>query len=371
MATNRERADVQELPEDKSFIRDRIRFLKVGGVIGILSSLVMTGIEFSRNDLVRLLPSVLFSVVAPLLLLWLRQRPQALNRILTAFAGLILIQQISGALLSSNEILMLIWYPVFPLTYFFLLGVRRALVWNAVAMVGITVGYVLFPVLARIPPVPPAMFLTALLAYGVAVVLAWYHYGVIHAYQLRLMREATLDGLTGAFLRKAGLDHLSRLMAQAERISGMTLSIALLDIDDFKSINDQDGHQSGDRVLAMIGESIRSVIRKGDIFVRLGGEEFLLLLPGRSLKEADPLAENLRRRIEEGVFRSNGTRVTVSIGLTQYRTGEPMAELLRRADNLMYSAKRGGKNCVRTQEERSPEQDLFVPETGLASPESA
>ena len=371
MATNREQADIQDLPEDRSFIRDRIRFLRVGGVIGILSSLVMTGIESFRNDFFRVLPSVLFSVVAPLLLLWLRRRPQDLERILTGFAGLILIQQLSGAVLSANEILMLIWYPVFPLTYFFLLGFRRALVWNAVAMIGITAGYTLFPVLTRMPPVPPAVFLSALLAYGVAVALAWYHYGVIHAYQLRLTREAALDGLTGAFLRKAGLDQLSRLMAQAGRISGMALSIALLDIDDFKSINDQDGHQSGDQVLAMVGESIRSVVRKGDVFVRLGGEEFLLLLPGRSLEEADPLAENLRRRIEESVFRSDGTRVTVSIGLTQYRPGEPMAELLRRADNLMYSAKRGGENSVCAREEPSPERPFSFPETERAAPEGA
>ena len=369
MVSLRDQPDFDDLPEDRSFVRDRIRFLQVGGAIGILSSLVMTGVEFFRNDLFRVAPSLLFSVVAPLLLLWLRLRPEDLAKILTGFAGLILVQQIAGAFLSANEILMLIWYSVFPLTYFFLLGFRRALGWNAIAMVGITAGYLLFPALNRIPPVPLALFLSALLAYGVAVALAWYHYRVIHAYQIRLTHEAVLDGLTGALRRKAGLDQLSKLMAQSGRIPEMALSIALLDIDDFKSINDKDGHQSGDRVLSRVAETILSVVRKGDIFVRLGGEEFLLLLPGRSLAEADPLAENLRQRIERGVLRSDGTRVTVSIGLTQYRPGDSMADLLRRADHLMYIAKRGGKNSVCIREDAASDPAAPFPETEPAAPE--
>lgn len=371
MLSFRDSPDCDDLPEDRRFIRDRIRFLQVGGLIGILSSLVMAGIEFFRNDLFRVVPSVLFALVAPLLLLWLWRRPEDLRKILTGFAGLILVQQIAGAFLSANEILMLIWYPVFPLTYFFLLGFRRALGWNAVAMVGIAAGYIFFPVLNPIPPVPLSLFLSALFAYGVAVALAWYHYRVIHAYQVRLTHEAVLDGLTGALRRKAGLDQLSKLMAQAVRIPEMALSIALLDIDDFKRINDQEGHQSGDGVLSNVAESIRSIVRKGDLFVRLGGEEFLLVMPGRSLAEADPLAENLRRRIEQSVLRSDGTRVTVSIGLTQYRPGEPMTDLLRRADHLMYKAKRGGKNSVCAREESSSDPAIAFPETELSSPEGA
>ncbi|MCL4485315.1 MAG: GGDEF domain-containing protein [Nitrospirae bacterium] len=337
---------VPELDDDPPFVRDRIHFLYIGGSIGILSSLAMTAVELSRNEFFRVIPSILFSGVAPFLLLLLHRKPENYKRVLTGFAGLILAQQILGAFLSLNEILMLIWFPVFPLTYFFLLGYRRALWWNGMALGGLALGYVFFPILNRIPPVSLPVFLSSVLAYVVAVLLAWYHYRVIHTYQSRLKFEALFDSLTGALLRKAGIEQLSKLMGQADRIPGMELSVALLDIDDFKPINDQDGHKSGDRVLAQMSESIRHSVRKGDSFVRLGGEEFLLLLPGQPLEESRPFAESLRKRIERDVTRPDGTSVTVSIGLTQYRPGESLGDLLHRADELMYAAKRRGKNAV-------------------------
>ncbi len=333
--------------EDKDFIRDRIRFIHVGGWIGIFSSVSMTIIELYRNELFRVIPSLLFAVIAPFLILGISRHIKNYNKILTGFAVLILLQQVLGAFLAFNEILMLIWYPVFPLTYFFLLGYQRALRWNAAALSLIIIGYVLFPFLNRIPPVSFPIFLSAILAYSVAVVLAWYHYHVIHTYQTRLKQEALVDSLTGALLRKAGLQQLSKLMSQVDRIPDMELSVALFDIDDFKRINDQDGHQSGDRVLVKIADSVHRSIRKGDFFIRLGGEEFLLLLPGQALNHAHSFAENLRRRIEQDVKCSDGTRVTVSIGLTQYRPGgESLSALLHRADHLMYAAKRFGKNKI-------------------------
>ncbi|MHB1286604.1 MAG: GGDEF domain-containing protein [Leptospirales bacterium] len=332
--------------EDRDFMKDRVRFLRIGGWIGILASASMTIIELFRNEFFRVIPSVLFSVVAPFLILGISRYPEHYKKILTGFASLILFQQILGAFLSFNEVLMLIWYPVFPLTYFFLLGYRRALLWNASALVAIVIGYVLFPVLNHIPSVSFPIFLSSVLAYSVAVVLAWYHYRVIHTYQSHLKREAVVDTLTGAFLRKAGLQQLSRLMTQIERIPDMELSVALLDIDDFKRINDQDGHQSGDRVLVRVANSIHRSIRKGDYFIRLGGEEFLLLLPSQSFNHAHSLAETLRQRIEHDVKRSDGTCVTVSIGLTQYRPGERLSSLLHRADHLMYAAKKFGKNKI-------------------------
>lgn len=352
--------------EDRDFIRDRIRFLHIGGWIGVFASVSMTIVELYRNEFFRVIPSLLFSVIAPFLILGLSRNMENYRKILTGFASLILFQQILGAFLSFNEVLMLIWYPVFPLTYFFLLGYQRALRWNAIALASIVTGYVFFPFLNRIPPVSFPIFLSAVLAYSVAVVLAWYHYRVIHTYQTRLRQEALVDSLTGALLRKAGLQQLSKLMSQVDRIPDMELSVALLDIDDFKRINDQDGHQSGDRVLVRMADSIHRSVRKGDFFVRLGGEEFLLLLPGQSFNHAHSLAENLRRRIERDVKRSDGTRVTVSIGLTQYRPGESLSELLHRADHLMYAAKKFGKNkiCWQESEAGDPFASAAVPLSG-------
>ena len=129
--------------------------------------------------------------------------------------------------------------------------------------------------------------------------------------------------------------------------------MALFDIDDFKRINDQDGHQSGDRVLAAVAEATRRSIRKGDTFIRLGGEEFLLVFSGKSFDQVRSLAENLRQRIEKEIQLSDGSGVTVSIGLTQYKPGESLSELLHRSDQRMYDAKSSGKNQVCWQEPRN------------------
>ena len=339
--------------DDREFLQERIRFLYLGGWIGVFASITMAVIEIRRNSFLRVVPSLLFAGIGPLLLYQLARCERNYRKVLTGIAALIYVQQILGAFLTFNEVLMLIWFPVFPLTYFFLLGYRRALVWNIAALIGIVVGYLCFPLLNPIPPVPFPVFTSAILAYAVAVVLAWYHYRVIHSYQVRLAKEALIDNMTGALIRKAGLSELSRRMAQADRRPDVPLFVALFDIDDFKRINDQDGHQSGDRVLAAVAEATRRSIRKGDTFIRLGGEEFLLVFSGNSFDQVRSLAENLRQRIEKEIQLSDGSGVTVSIGLTQYKPGESLSELLHRSDQRMYDAKSSGKNQVCWQEPRN------------------
>ena len=347
--------------EDKAFLEERVRYLYIGGWVGVFSSITMTIIELPRNGPIRVFPAFLFAVVAPFLLLQLHRSTEEYQKFLTRFSALIFVQQVLGVLLTFNEVLMLIWYPVFPLTYFFLLEYHQALRWNALALLVIVAGYFFFPFLNGIPAVPFSIFLSAILAYGVSVVLAGYHYRMIHLYQVRLKKEALIDNLTGALLRKAGLDELSRRMAQTDRRQEIPLFVALFDIDDFKRINDQDGHQSGDRVLSSISGAVRRSIRKGDTFIRLGGEEFLLVLSGNTIDQARSLAENLRQRIEREIQLNDGTGVTVSIGLTQYRSGESLSELLHRTDQLMYDAKASGKNTVCWQEPRTGPMIPLIP----------
>jgi len=344
--TSFDRSSLYELDSegDKGFLADRIRFLYIAGLIGIASSVSMTIIEFYRNEFFRVIPSLLFSVIAPFLLLSLYLKEENYKKILTGFATLILFQQIMGAFTSFNEVLMLIWYPVFPLTYFFLLGYQQALIWNSVALTAIIAGYLCFPFFNHIPAVSFPIFLSSVFAYCVAMMLAWYHYRVIYTYQSRLKRETLIDSLTGSLLRKAGIEQLSRLMSQSDKVPDLELFVALMDIDNFKIINDQDGHQAGDRVLISVADSVHRFIRNQDSFVRLGGEEFLLILWKKSFNAAYTLAEDIRKQIAEDVRLTDGSSVTVSIGLTQYRPGETLGVLLRRADNLMYDAKKRGKN---------------------------
>ncbi|WP_456236357.1 GGDEF domain-containing protein [Acidihalobacter prosperus] len=135
-------------------------------------------------------------------------------------------------------------------------------------------------------------------------------------------------------------------MAQVDRRPGEAVSVALLDLDDFKRINDEEGHQAGDRVLRGVAAEVRGHIRRGDYLVRLGGEEFLIVFPGMRAEAAYALSDGLRERIPAVTDGLSRRPVTASIGLVQYRGGETAGQLLGRADVLMYAAKTGGKNRV-------------------------
>lgn len=133
------------------------------------------------------------------------------------------------------------------------------------------------------------------------------------------------------------------------REDGTPLAFLLLDIDDFKRINDSYGHQEGDQVLQHIADSGKAVLRRGDLFGRIGGEEFAAVFPGCNAQVAEQIAERLQRQIQHLSF-SHGQQtygVTVSQGLTEL-TDEDVAldSLYARADAAMYQAKRQGKNQI-------------------------
>ncbi|MEG0193850.1 MAG: diguanylate cyclase [Stenotrophomonas sp.] len=163
------------------------------------------------------------------------------------------------------------------------------------------------------------------------------------------MRQlAETDMLTGLPNRRAGLHQLAQHLQAGERERG-PLVIGFLDIDLFKDINDRHGHEIGDQVLVAVARALRAAVRSEDQVVRMGGEEFLLLLPGMPREIAAARLERLRQRITETCrdLQVPGLEVTASIGLAQWRPAEDdLAALLRRADHAMYVAKRSGRNRV-------------------------
>ncbi|WP_459002188.1 sensor domain-containing diguanylate cyclase [Stenotrophomonas sp. PSU_St103] len=171
-----------------------------------------------------------------------------------------------------------------------------------------------------------------------------------------LRQLAETDGLTGLPNRRAGLQQLARHLAQVDRERG-PLVIGFLDIDLFKDINDRHGHAVGDQVLVAVARALRTAVRSQDEVVRMGGEEFLLLMPGMPREAASARLDRLRQRITEAgqALQVPGLEVTASIGLAQWRPGEDdLAGLLRRADHAMYVAKRAGRNRVFDGEELDP-----------------
>ncbi|AWH20858.1 diguanylate cyclase [Stenotrophomonas sp. ZAC14D2_NAIMI4_6] len=159
---------------------------------------------------------------------------------------------------------------------------------------------------------------------------------------------AETDSLTGLPNRRAGLQQLGEHLQRGARDDG-GLVIGFLDVDLFKDINDRHGHEVGDQVLVAVARALRASVRGQDEVARMGGEEFLVVLPGVSREDARRRLDVLRQRITEACqsLQVPGLQVTASIGLAQWRPGQDdLAALLRRADHAMYVAKRGGRNRV-------------------------
>jgi diguanylate cyclase (GGDEF)-like protein len=153
---------------------------------------------------------------------------------------------------------------------------------------------------------------------------------------------ATIDGLTNV-LNRHGIDQF----IAALRVTRMTASVIVVDLDHFKHINDQRGHHVGDRVLRKMGEILRSCTRNTDGLGRWGGEEFVLVCPGATLAKAADLAEKLRQKIMETNFiPEDPLPVTASFGVASSGDDQSFEDAFRQADQALYLAKNRGRNCV-------------------------
>ncbi|WEJ21779.1 diguanylate cyclase [Pseudomonas sp. SD17-1] len=160
-------------------------------------------------------------------------------------------------------------------------------------------------------------------------------------------QKALIDPLTGLPNRAAWAERLEQEML-AWQENGGHLLMAMLDLDHFKRINDSYGHQAGDKVLKIVANELRKRLRSRDFIARFGGEEFVLLVPQTALGSGIELAETLRGAIEACPFHFKGERVTItlSIGITAFRSGERSDAVLKRADEALYRAKHLGRNRV-------------------------
>ena len=165
-----------------------------------------------------------------------------------------------------------------------------------------------------------------------------------------LQRVAALDPLTEVYNRRFGLQRLTEEFGRSVR-SGDPLGVLMLDLDYFKTVNDTYGHLAGDRVLQAVVRATRLVLREGDVLLRYGGEEFIIILPGAGRDDLVQTAERIRRAVAEAETTEAGQRipVTVSIGgsgLPDKNATDP-TELIRMADVALYTAKESGRNrCV-------------------------
>jgi len=161
----------------------------------------------------------------------------------------------------------------------------------------------------------------------------------------KLERLAERDPLTGLYNRRKMKEILESELRKSERY-GTVFCVLMIDVDNFKQINDTYGHDEGDRVLVSISRCLEEILRDTDVVSRWGGEEFLVLMPETNKEGGITVAEKIRNHIQSEVCCEIGKNVSVSIGVTAYREGDSMDDILRRADQAMYEAKRKGKNTV-------------------------
>ncbi|WP_341793572.1 MULTISPECIES: PleD family two-component system response regulator [unclassified Rickettsia] len=160
---------------------------------------------------------------------------------------------------------------------------------------------------------------------------------------------AVKDGLTGLFNRRYFDIHIKQMMEKANK-DEISLYLLMCDVDDFKHVNDSYGHQAGDTVLKIVTRVLKNTFRVTDLIARFGGEEFTILLSDMNMEQAMHTAERVRVKIECMDFQIEGQpepiHKTISIGVTEYKKGESIADFIERSDKAMYTAKTSGKNKV-------------------------
>jgi diguanylate cyclase (GGDEF)-like protein len=158
-----------------------------------------------------------------------------------------------------------------------------------------------------------------------------------------LETQASTDKLTGVYNRRTWDVEIRREFSKARR-QEHTLGMVMTDLDHFKRVNDEHGHQRGDRVLREFAERLQQAVRASDTVYRLGGEEFAVLLPGTDIEQARVTAEKLRELVAGAPL--DGLPITASFGVAETDGNESPDEFFRRADQAMYAAKAGGRNRV-------------------------
>ena len=168
--------------------------------------------------------------------------------------------------------------------------------------------------------------------------------------------ESATDSLTGIYNRKA-FDRQIGELVENNTVSKSPFSLLMIDIDNFKNINDTHGHQIGDRIIMAIVNKCRHSIRAEDFFARYGGEEFIIILPGASLRNAVKKANHICNSVSSTRYRLDDEldgqtlHVTVSIGVSCHQNADTTASVIQRADKALYAAKHAGKNCVHSQKD--------------------
>ena len=257
-----------------------------------------------------------------------------------AWAGSEVMIEVSVALTGGPKSPAMAWFaiPIVTLSARFpLRGVLLGVGVTVALMVAVAFGVDAHAVIVH----PPLLIMPLALTIAVAILLT-----ALMQSDVRHRSEAVIDQLTGMLNRNSLADRTVELAHQSER-TGQTVGLIVGDLDNFKRVNDEHGHATGDAVLQDVAYMLRKQLRAFDLAYRIGGEEFLVLLPGADLAQTAAMAERLRRGVAADTV-GGGLRVTMSFGVSASRPGDAFdyAAVCAQADAAMYEAKRKGRNEV-------------------------
>lgn len=252
------------------------------------------------------------------------------------------------------------WIQTIPIIFYLLLGLRLGL-WGSLLFIGIGL-FAFGQRFSSEDAVQNVLILANLATASLSVTLFSHIYERSRVNNERRLTElAATDALTGLANRMKLIEVFERERSHARR-NGTPLALVFLDIDHFKQINDRFGHSAGDTALCHFANVLSQRLRSNDLFCRIGGEEFAVLLPGVSQNLAVGVADTLRERLAETPLSLSDTslRMTLSAGIASLgEDGDGLDELMQAADRRTYAAKRGGRNRV-VGEDR-PEQPAAQP----------
>ncbi len=274
----------------------------------------------------------------------LHRRSQNPEHVTALTFGVLELDLVAAVLLTggaASPLLPLLVVPVLAQAVCFRPQVLVAAVGTIAAL--LTPAVLFAPALPPAPEAPPVLHLTVFASLVVSVGLVGSH---LASADLQSRDEAVADPMTGLLNRLT----LSSRFAEAQRLAqgtGQCIGVVMCDVDHFKQVNDTHGHDRGDHVLVELADRLRSSLRSTDVAYRVGGEEFVLLLPGRDIDDAALVAERVRQAVAATPVA--GLPITVSAGVTSTRGATAtLSEVLREADRALYAAKAAGRNRVLT-----------------------
>jgi len=288
--------------------------------------------------------SKLISIVVCLLGLGLSFKSKRPDLIRYGAAVTLLFMSLVGAIYKLDHIESLFWLPVLPILFCFLVGVRHGGMYSLGFILIYVSAYFLYFKFTGKQPIDFNTWLYSLLTFFTALLTIIWCIKQHERDGWSLKQEAEIDYLTGVANRRGFIRRMQMETARVKRYAE-DLSLIVMDIDNFKSINDNFGHYEGDQLLQAVVSKTKAQIRQSDLIARWGGEEFVILTPQTNLAACRELAEKLRHSLENAKFSVVGD-VTSSYGVTQYRRDENWEDFFQRADTFLYQAKRKGRNCV-------------------------